>query len=56
MAKEVHSINFTRGIEQQQEISDISELGTWRVNITELQTKYEISVYGFIEQISDKQI
>ena len=32
VAKEVEGINFTRSTEQQQEISDILELGTRRVN------------------------
>ena len=32
VAKEVEGINFTRSTEQQQEISDITELGTRRVN------------------------
>ena len=31
VGKEVKGINFTRSTEQQQEISDISELGTRRV-------------------------
>ena len=31
VAKEVEGINFTRSTEQQQEISNISELGTRRV-------------------------